>query len=530
MADAEFIVVGAGAAGCLLANRLSANPANRVILLEAGGRDSNPLISVPLLAGYLYYVKSLNWDCRTEPEPGLGGRSLVWPRGRVLGGSTAINGMMYMRGHRADYDGWAELGLDGWGYEDVLPLFRAFERNASHPDGEHWHGRSGELFTEKASGANPLYAAWLQAAAEAGLPLNEDHNGAEQEGLGLYDFNIDKGRRVSAATAFLRPIEKRPNLRIVTRAQVTGLNFDGTSCTGVTYQQHGRSHHIAATREVALCGGAINSPQLLQLSGIGDPAQLQAHGIAVRLDRPQVGQNLQDHLSVYIHHRCLQPVTLFGLFRPDRAALAIGRAMLTGTGPGASLPLEAGGFLRTRTELAIPDIHMTFIPGLSLEATRAGQREHGFLTSFYQLRPHSRGHVTLRSADPLAPARVFANYLAHDEDRRVMRDGIGIARRIAEQSALDRYRGAEISPGLDRQTEEALDDWVSRTAGTTFHPVGTCRMGADDDAVLDAALRVRGIGNLRVVDASAMPLMIGGNTSVPTMMIAEKAGRLMLGA
>jgi choline dehydrogenase len=528
MSDAEFIVVGAGAAGCLLANRLSADPRNRVILLEAGGRGRNPLIGVPLLAGLVYYMKSLNWSYRTEPDAGLAGRSLRWPRGRVLGGSTTINGMMYMRGHRRDYDDWCKLGLEGWGYEDVLPLFKRFEHNRSHLDKDDDHGRDGELFTEKARGENPLYGAWLRAAYAAGMPANDDVNGLEQEGLGLYDFNIEKGRRVSAATAFLDPIRNRPNLRIITGAQVTALTFDGLRCTGVAYRSGDKSTVLTASREVALCGGAINSPQLLQLSGIGDAALLRRNGIAVRVDRKDVGANLQDHLSVYIHHRCLQPVTLYSLFRPDRAAAAVAQAMLLGTGPAASVPLEAGGFLRTRPELEIPDIHMTFIPGLSLEATRGGQREHGFLTSFYQLRPGSRGSIAIRSADPLAAPIITSNYLSDAEDLRVMRDGVRLVRHIVAQAPLNPYRGAEISPGPGAQDDDAIDDWVRRTAGTTFHPVGTCRMGADGDAVLDAGLRVRGVANLRVVDASAMPRMIGGNTSVPTMMIAEKAAELIL--
>jgi choline dehydrogenase len=285
---------------------------------------------------------------------------------------------------------------------------------------------------------------------------------------------------------------------------------------------------LSARREVALCGGAINSPQLLQLSGIGDPGLLAEHGIAVRLARPAVGGNLQDHLGVYIQHRCLQPVTLYSLFRPDRAAMAVARAMLFGTGPAASVPLEAGGFLRTRGDLDIPDIHMTFVPGLSLAATRAGQREHGFLTNFYQLRPRSRGSIAIRSADPLAPPRITPNYLSDPEDCRVMRDGVRLVRHILSQAPMAPFRGEEIAPGPAAQSDDEIDDWVRGSAGTTFHPVGTCRMGADADAVLDAALHVRGIEALRVVDASAMPLMIGGNTSIPTMMIAEKAARLML--
>jgi choline dehydrogenase len=528
MADADFVIVGAGAAGCLLANRLSADPRNRVALLEAGGRDRNPLISVPLLAGFLYYLKSLNWPYRTERDPGLNGRSLVWPRGRVLGGSTAINGMMYMRGHRRDYDDWRQLGLTGWGYDDVLPLFKAFERNLSHPDDDIHHGRTGELVTQKARGENVLYRAWLAAAFAEGCPANEDFNGASQEGLGFYDFNIDAGRRVTAATAFLRPAERRPNLRVLTRTQATRLLFQGARCVGVEYRAGGGTRTIMAGCEVTLCGGAINSPQLLQLSGIGDSELLARHGIATRIDRPDVGRHLQDHLGVYIQHRCLQPVTLFSLFRPDRAAIAVLRAMLFGTGPAACVPLEAGGFLRTRSELDIPDIHMTFVPGLSLAATRAGQREHGFLTNFYQLRPRSRGHIAIRSPDPLATPAIVPNYLSDPDDVRVMRDGVRLVRRIVSHPPLAPFRGAEIAPGPAAQSDDEIDAWVRGSAGTTFHPVGTCRMGTDPGAVLDESLRVRGTVGLRVADASAMPTMIGGNTSVPTMMIAEKAARMML--
>jgi choline dehydrogenase len=333
---------------------------------------------------------------------------------------------------------------------------------------------------------------------------------------------------VTAATAFLRPASRRPNLRVITRAQATRLRFDGARCTGVEYRAAGGQRAVTAGREVVLCGGAINSPQLLQLSGIGDPELLARHGIAVRVDRPEVGRNLRDHLGVYIQHRCLRPVTLFSLFRPDRALIAVLRAMLFGTGPAASVPLQAGGFLRTRPELDIPDIHMTFVPGLSLAATRAGQREHGFLTNFYQLRPASHGHIAIRSPDPLLPPAIVPNYLSDPGDRRVMRDGVRLVRRIVSRPPLTPFRGAEIAPGPAAQSDAEIDDWVRGSAGTTFHPVGTCRMGIDENSVLDASLRVRGTVGLRVADASAMPTMIGGNTSVPTMMIAEKAARLML--
>ncbi len=529
MADADFIIIGAGSAGCLLANRLSADPGTRVVLLEAGGRDRNPLMRVPLLAGVMYHAKSLNWGFTTVAQPHLDGRALIWPRGRVLGGSSAINGMMYMRGHRRDYDDWRQLGLEGWGYDDVLPYFRAFERNLSHPGDTGHHGRDGELTTEQAPGDNPLYHAWLRAAEQAGMPRNPDHNGAEQEGLGFYDFTIDRGRRVSSANAFLRPAEGRANLRIETRALARRLMFDGTRCTGVEFEQAGQVRVLTAGRETILCGGAINSPALLQLSGIGDATALRGLGIAPVVHRPQVGRNLQDHLGVYVQHKCLQPVTLYRLFRPDRAALAVARAVAFGTGPAATVPLQAGGFLRTRPELEVPDIHITFVPGLSLAATRAGQREHGFLTNFYQLRPVSRGGIAITSADPRDKPAIDPNYLAAEEDRRVMRDGVRLVRRIVGGAALAPYRGAEIEPGEAALDDAAIDAWVRRTANTIFHPVGTCRMGIDDDAVLDPALRVRGVADLRVVDCSVMPTLIGGNTSVPAMMIAEKAADLILG-
>jgi choline dehydrogenase len=528
-AAADFIVVGGGSAGCLLANRLSADPANTVVLLEAGGRDRNPLTRVPLLAGLVYYLSSINWGYRTEPDPGLGGRALAWPRGKVLGGCSTINGMMYMRGHRRDYDDWRQLGLTGWGYADVLPYFKAFERNLSHPEDAIYHGRDGELVTAKATGTNPLYQAWLAAAAAAGFPQSVDHNGPEQEGLGFYDFNIDRGRRVTSATAFLSPVAGRRNLDIRTGAEVTRLLYEAGRCTGVEFRRGGEIRQLRARRETLLCGGAINSPALLQRSGIGDGALLQRLGIEIVRDAPEVGRNLQDHLGVYLHWRCLQPITLFSLFRPDVAVRAVAQALLLGTGPGAAVPLEAGGFLRTSPDLDIPDIHVTFVPGLSLATTRAGQREHGFLTNFYLLRPKSRGHLAIRSRDPAQPPAITPRYLAVEDDLVAMRAGVRLVRRIAAQSPLDAYRGAEIAPGSAVTDDAGIDRWIRDTANTTFHPVGTCRMGADEASVVDPTLKVRGIEGLRVVDASIMPTMIGGNTSVPTMMIAEKAADMILG-
>lgn len=521
---ADYIIVGAGSAGCLLANRLSADPACRVLLIEAGGADWNPLIRVPMVAGLLYFWKGLNWGYETAPQPHLGGRAIAWPRGKVLGGSTAINGMMYMRGHRSDYDQWRQLGLPGWGYDDVLPHFKAFERNVSHPGGDAFHGRAGELHTAKASGDHPVYRAWLAAARAAGYRDNEDFNGAEQEGVGVYDFNIKNGHRVTAASAFLDPARARPNLAILTGVQVLRLAMEGRRCIGVETARHGR---LTARAEVLLTAGAVNSPQLLQLSGIGDAGALASLGIAPLVDRPAVGGNLQDHLGIYVQHACTKPVTLYGLMRPDRALWAGFQALVLRRGPATSVPLEVGGFVRTRPELDIPDVHITCVPGLSLATTQAGQMQHGFLTNVYQLRPASRGSITLASPDPLAKPRINPNYLADPTDRLCLRAGVALARRIVGQAAMDELRGRELSPGDMVATDEAADAWVSANANTVFHPVGTCRMGGDDDAVVDAALRVRGVTGVRIADASVMPTIIGGNTSAPTMMIAEKAAALI---
>jgi choline dehydrogenase len=529
--DADYIVVGAGAAGCLLANRLSADLHTRVLLLEAGSRDWNPLIRVPMVAGLLYFMPSLNWGYRTTPQTHLGGRELLWPRGRVLGGSTAINGMMYIRGHRRDYDGWRARGLPGWGYDDLLPLFRSFERNLSHPENDAYHGRDGELTTVQASGDHPIYRAWLEAACAAGLRANDDFNGPEQEGVGVYDFNVHRGRRVSAATAFLQPVRSRRNLRILTDAHASRLAFEGRRCVGITVRIGGATRELRAVREVILCAGAINSPALLQHSGIGDPRLLGDLGIDVRAALPGVGANLQDHLGVYVQHRCLQPVTLYSLMRPDRALFAGARALFFGTGPAARVPLEVGGFVKTRPELDLPDVHITAVPGLSLATTQRGQLEHGFLTNVYQLRPESRGTVRITSPDPHSKPAIDPNYLAAEADRRCLRDGVRLARRIHAQAALAPFRGPEIAPGDDVRDDAAIDAWVRETSNTIFHPVGTCRMGpaTDPEAVVDAELRVRGIEGLRVADASVMPAIVGGNTSVPTMVIAARAAQLITG-
>jgi choline dehydrogenase len=523
----DFIVVGAGSAGCVLANRLSEDGRHRVLLLEAGPKDSNPFLKLPLTAGLVYFWRAINWNYTTAPQRHMDDRSIPWPRGRVLGGSSAINGMMYMRGNRADYDGWAQTGLTGWSYEDVLPYF---VRSEDHVDrGGPFHARGGPFRVQTARAENPLYDAFLAAAGACGHPRTADHNGAVQEGLGPYDFNIRDGRRESAATAFLRPARHRANLDIWTGAQVRRLVLEGARVTGVEVVREGARQIVQARREVVLAAGALNSPQLLELSGIGDPAVLSAAGIETRHALPAVGKNLQDHLGVYLTYRCREPVTLYGLFRPDRALLAGLNGLLRGKGPATAVPLEVGGFLKTRPELEMPDIHITFVPGLNLEATQKGQGQHGYLINFYQLRPHSRGTSHIATPDPMQPPRIDPAYLSEEADRICLRDGVRLARDIGAAPPLARYNAGDISPLPSVTTDAEIDAWVRASANTIFHPVGTCRMGADPASVIDPSLKVRGIAGLRVADASVMPEIIGGNTSAPTIMIAEKCADLMLG-
>ncbi len=523
----DFVVIGGGTAGCVLANRLSADPANSVALLEAGGHARHPFIHIPLMAGLVYFMRSINWNYETEPELHLDGRRIPWPRGRVLGGTSAINCMMYMRGNRRDYDGWRALGLDGWDYASLLPYFKRAEGHGSRRDA--WHGSDGPLRVNRAASDNPLYAVFLEACEALGMARNDDFNGAEQEGIGRQDFCVERGRRVNTGHAFVIPVRHRPNLRVILRAQAERLLFEGKRCVGVAFRQGGRLREVRARRAVILCAGTVNSPQLLQLSGVGAPEHLVPLGIPVVVESPDVGRNLQDHAGVYVQYACTQPVALYGLLRPDRAALACLRAYLFGTGPGTSIALEAGGFGRSRDGLDAPDLQITFLPGLTLDVTRAKQGRHGFLTHCYQLRPESRGAVRIAAADGRVPPAIHANTLAAGADRRVVRDAVRLARRIMAQAPFAPYRGAEIAPGGAAQSDAAIDAWIRANLTTVWHPVGTCRMGTDETAVVDGVLRVRGAEGLRVVDASVMPLITSGNTAAPTVMIAEKAADLIMG-
>lgn len=523
----DFIIVGGGSAGCVLANRLTEDPRNRVALLEAGGRDRNPLIRVPILAGLLYTMPSLNWGYETEPQAHLGNRMVSWPRGKVLGGSSSINGMVYIRGHPRDYDEWREAGLEGWAYADVLPYFKRSEAHDSRADS--FHGRDGPMGVGTSVAGHPLYEAFFEAGRQAAHPETEDFNGMEQEGFGRHDFTIRGGRRESTGRVFLRPAMRRRNLTVVVKAQATRVLFDGKRAGGVEYVHGGKTKTVRANREVILAGGAVNSPALLQLSGIGDGGALQRLGISVIADLPGVGQNLQDHLGVYVQHECLQPITLYGLFRPDRAVLAVSRAYLMGRGPGASVPLAGGAYLHTRPEIERPDIKCVLIPGLSLETSRAGQGRHGFQIAVHQLRPESRGFIALPSADPGEKPLIQPNYLAAPTDIQTLRDAVTIVRSLLARPSFDPFRGREIAPGGDVRTDTEIDTWIRGNARTVFHPVGTCKMGTDVSAVVDGSLRVRDVDGLRVVDASVMPRIPGGNTNAPTIMIAEKAADMILG-
>jgi choline dehydrogenase len=535
--EADYVVVGAGSAGCAVAARLSEDMNRRVVLLEAGGSDWHPLIHIPLMTRLTSTLGSLNWGYATEPEPNLGGRSLVWPRGKVLGGSSAINGMTYIRGHRRDFDDWRQAGCAGWAYDDVLPYFKRSERN---PKGGPYHGSDGPVGVSPSPVKHALDEPFMQACAALGL-ARTDFNGAEQEGFALHDFTIINGRRQSTARGYLWPARGRPNLAVVTRAQATRVLFEGRRAVGVEFVRGRERRIVRASREVVLSGGAINSPQLLMLSGIGAAAALRRLGIAALVDLPAVGRNLQDHLGLYIAQECTQPVTFRQQMRYDRLGLAVLQAFLLARGPATAVPINACAFMRTRPELEIPDVQITLIPGLvgpwqppradGIVTVRQWHRpdREGFLVHAYQLRPESRGDITLASADPLAKPIIRGNYLATETDRRTLRDGLRLIRRIIAGKAFDPFRGPELRPGPVVADDDAIDAWVRANATTAYHPVGTCRMGGDAEAVVDPELRVRGVEGLRVADASVMPTIVGGNTNAAAIMIGEKAADLVLG-
>ena len=522
----DTIIVGAGSAGCVLANRLGANPAHRVLLLEAGGRDWHPFIHMPAGLAKLVDNRRVNWSYTTEPEPNLGGRRLWWPRGKVLGGSSSINAMVYTRGDPRDYDEWAAAtGDERWDWRHVLPLFKRAEGNTRGAD--EFHGADGPLAVSDLRHHNLLSAVFVDAAAAAGFARNDDFNGAAQAGFGLYQVTQKNGARCSAAVAYLRPARARENLAVLTGATTTRVLLDGGRAVGVEYRHRGGTHRAEAGR-VILAGGAINSPQLLMLSGIGPADHLREHGIAPAHDLPGVGANLQDHLDICTLVRSTRPVTYD---RINDVAVAL-RFLLKRDGIGTSNVAEAGGFARSRLAPdARCDVQFHFVPALLDDHGRNRLDGFGYTVHACALRPRSRGAIRLRSADPLAPAAIHANYLGDAEgaDLRTMVEAARLSREILAQAPFAPYRGAEIFPGADATTDADLAAFIRRKAETIYHPSGTCRMGDDEDAVVDGELRVRGVDGLRVVDASVMPTLVGGNTNAPTIMIAERAAELLSG-
>jgi choline dehydrogenase len=523
----DHVVVGAGSAGCVLAARLSAAGA-RVLLLEAGPWDRGWKIAMPAALTYNLMSDRVNWAYRTEPQRHLDGRRLYWPRGRVIGGSSALNAMVYIRGHPLDYDRWAfDEGATGWSYAEVLPYFRRAETRSC--GGDAWRGDSGPLKVWAADSPNPLHDAFIAAGVAAGYGATADMNGFRQEGFGRMDMTVDRGRRCSAARAYLHPALGRPNLTVVTRALVTRVRIARGRAFAVDYVENHTLKTAQVEGEVILAGGAVNSPQLLMLSGIGPADHLRAHGIEVVADLPGVGRNLQDHLEVYVQHACREPVSLMPAMRFPRM-LAVGlRWLVARSGPGASSHLEAGAFIRSAAGVRHPDIQYHFLPALVEDHGRSAARFHAFQAHVGPMRPASRGWLCLRSPDPRAHPVIEPNLLAEERDRRELRRCVELTREIFAQAPFDRFRGPELNPGREVRTAAEIDAWIRRKVDSAYHPCGTCRMGADAHAVVDPQCRVRGIEGLRVVDASIMPSEPSGNLNAPVIMIAEKASDLILG-
>jgi choline dehydrogenase len=525
----DYIIVGAGSAGCVLAARLTEDPHIRVLLVEAGPKDRSWRIDMPSAVGSLLSSDRFNWNYVSDAEPYLDGRRLTHPRGRVLGGSSSINGMVYIRGHADDYDGWAASGLNGWGYADVLPYFKRAEQHLHGADA--YHGASGPLavFAPDLT-ATPLATAFVQAATEAGYGLSPDSNGERQEGFGRVDRTTRNGRRCSAARAYLAPALTRKNLQTVTGALVRRVLLRGDRAIGIEFARGTQAATAYAEGDVILSAGAINSPQLLQLSGIGAAAQLSAAGIETRIDLPAVGANLNDHPDLVIQHRCLQAVSIFNANRGVGKILAGLRWFAGLGGLAGSNHFEAGGFLRSRAGVRQPDLQLTFMPLAIKPGTVDDVGMHSFQVHIDLMRPKSLGHVRLRSADPAAAPSICFNYLADPQDREDLRTAVHLTREILAQPALSPYRGEELNPGEAIRSDQDIDAWVRRSVETCYHPVGTCRMGLEPaSAVVDAQCRVHGVANLRVIDASVMPAIVSGNTNAPTIMIAEKMSDTLRG-
>lgn len=526
----DYIIVGAGSAGCVLADRLSADGQYRVLLLEFGGSDRSILIQMPAALAYPLNSKRWNWGYESEPEPRLNGRRLNCPRGKGLGGSSSINGLVYVRGNALDFERWQDQeGARGWGYANVLPYFKRAEGRAE--GGNAYRGGDGPLSTSYGQLDNPLHQAWLDAATQAGYALTEDYNGFRQEGFGRMDMTVRDGARCSTAKAYLYAARRRSNLKVVQRALATRILFEGTRAVGIEYERGGQLHRLRASREVILSGGPINSVQLLKLSGIGPAAELQAHGITVLADRPGVGANLQDHLEFYFQMACTQPITLYGKANLLGKALIGAEWLFLRSGPGASNQFESCGFIRSRAGIKYPDIQYHFLPlAINYDGSSLAS-EHGFQAHVGPLRSKSRGTVTLRNADPHDKPKIHFNYMSHADDWAEMRACVRLTREIFQQPAFAPYRGREIRPGADCVTDEQIDAFIAGHVESALHPSCTCKMGdpADPMAVVDPELRVIGVSGLRVIDSSVMPSITTGNLNAPTIMIGEKGADHLLG-
>ena len=531
MREFDYVVVGAGSAGCVLASRLSADPAIRVLVLEAGGWDWHPLIRIPLGVGRIWGFDRFDWGYETEPEPNIGDRRIETARGKIIGGCHSINAMGHVRGHRSDYDRWSTQGLGGWSYAEVLPYFKRAE---TWEDGESaYRGGTGPIAVRRAKTIDPLYEAYIEAGMRAGHPFTHDYNGAQQHGFAWAQWTIRNGRRHSTARAYLHPVLRRRNLRVETHALASRIVLDRGRTVGIDYRQRGRDRTVRVAREVILCGGAINTPQLLMVSGIGDPDHIRGFGIATIVASRDVGCNLQDHCSTGLFHERRQPGPFVAATRLDRLAFNFARAYLAGSGPATDVPSGFMAFVKTDPTQAMPDLQFLFRSGPSsagpwFPGIRSAWKD-AFVCRPILLRPASRGRIGLRSADPADPVRIYQNFLADERDLPTLRAGLKLLREVAAQSPLDPFRGREIGPGVDARSDSELDTHIRATLATAHHPCGTCRMGVDADAVVDGSLKLRGVQNLRVADASVMPDLVGGNINATVIMIAEKAADIILG-